>query len=94
MLFLCLGECRRVSIGALIGYAYARLKKENEDVQFRYYVADALYAFCETVAEALGGECLAKRFCDVLFPMAETHTGDDVLRRVLSQIGFNGGDGD
>ena len=83
-----------MSIGALIGYAYARLKKENEDVQFRYYVADALYAFCETVAEALGGECLAKRFCDVLFPMAETHTGDDVLRRVLSQIGFNGGDGD
>ena len=94
MLFLCLGECGRVNVKALIGYAYARLEKENNDLQFRYYVTDALYVLGETLAEGIGGRCLSERFCDILFPMAETHTGDEILQKVLSQIGFNGGDGD
>ena len=93
MLFLCLGECRSVNIRALVGYAYARLERENEDLQFRQYVSDALFVLLETVAEAWGGKCLSKRFCDILFPQNEdVHTGEEVLRDVISQICSTGGE--
>lgn len=83
-----------MSIRVLIGYARARLEQEKYDLRFRYYVTDVLFLLGETMAEAFGGRFLEKRFCDVLFPMAEqTRKGDEVLHDVLSEIGFNGGDG-
>ena len=93
MLFLCLGECRSVNIKMLIGYVDARLEKENRDLQFRQYVADALYVMAENMAEAFGGKCLSERFCDILFPRNEdVRTGDDVAQDVVCQICFEGGE--
>ena len=82
-----------MSMTALLGYVDARMAHEKRALAFQCYVSDALRVIGETLARSLGGSYLTERFVDMVRPQEiDARTGDEIVEKVLAQMGFSGGE--
>lgn len=79
-----------MSVQAIMRYALARLRKEDEERAYRFYVTDCLKMISRNTAAALreGGQYISLRYSEMISRKAppKPESGAEIAARVITAV--------